>query len=132
MTTQHANTPEVAEHPVELYGWGRSDAAGYAEDFGPLVAEMEEDPNKTAPATMSSALMFAIHKAREFLASNPLAKCVHLDDDGLCFDDEALLGEFRADCEAIRVWSNGHVDWRAEHEHNPEAEVRFDIKFPNQ
>jgi hypothetical protein len=119
--------PLVAEHPVRLHSFWASEAAGYAEEFGPLAEAL--DKAEGVEATISGELMAAIKRAQEYLAANPTAKVVHLGDSGLNADWEGILGEFSADCESLRVWSHGSVDWYAEHKHNCEAQISFDIKL---
>ena len=118
---------------VTIGDFGCSEDATYCEDFGPLAKTIDGLTNNSAPATISPELAEAIRQARAFmdkLMPSYYPRYVNLADDGLKLDWEALLGEFRADYEGIKVWSHGSVEWCAEHKHNPAATVWFQIIMP--
>jgi hypothetical protein len=112
--------------------FGQTEDVQFCEELGPLAEQIDGLTNNTAPATISPELAEAIRQARAFMAASPYpVRFVDLSDGGLEVDWEALLGEFSADHEGIRVWRHGAVMWRAEHTDNCGAEVYFDINLPD-
>ena len=103
--------------------------ARYCEPLGELFEKLE-DGEIEAECDLSDELLDKIHKILTFL-STMHDTVISLPDDGLSFDDEAILGEFRTDAMGkVNVWlgvSGPNMEWEIEHKHSGTAKVFLEI-----